>query len=243
MINAIFFRVVSVISEYGGAVLYYAGDAVASHWPAESDAETETALRAAIACGLAVKREVANLPDEGHALAMRCGVSMGDLWLLDVDTPGGRQEVFAGPSLHAVQRLGLAAMACGCRKRRRSGCPATSPASSAAQGCSCTRSVVEPTGPGQWRFHHAIISDAAYQSLVTDQARRLGTQSGRSDPGPQASAAMVGLFCDVPTQATAPPGRPGSIVHISAGDVQLLSVSVEAKNIAWLTEERSFSSE
>ena len=33
------------------------------------------------------------------------------------------------------------------------------------------------------------------------------------------------------------------INRISARDVQLSSVSVEAKNIAWLTQERSFASE
>jgi tetratricopeptide (TPR) repeat protein len=33
--------------------------------------------------------------------------------------------------------------------------------------------LVEPAGEDRWRFHHAIVTEAAYQSLVTDQARRL----------------------------------------------------------------------
>lgn len=106
-INAIFSRVVDVIGDHGGAVLYFAGDAVASHWPTGPD--PETTLRAAIACGLAVQRSVEGLPDELGQLAMRCGLSLGDLWLLDVDAPGGRQAVFVGPALEAVQDLDLTA--------------------------------------------------------------------------------------------------------------------------------------
>ncbi|MBW8640099.1 AAA family ATPase [Hoeflea sp. WL0058] len=107
VINTIFTDVVKVIGAYGGSVLYYAGDAVAAHWPLHND--PAQAVRAAVACGLTVQDTVAAMPADLGVIAMRTSVSVGDLWLLDVDTPSARQAVFCGPGLAAVEGLDLTA--------------------------------------------------------------------------------------------------------------------------------------
>lgn len=52
--------------------------------------------------------------------------------------------------------------------------PSASPESVAAELRSIgATGLIEPVGPRAWRFHHAIVADAAYRSLVTGQAQRL----------------------------------------------------------------------
>ena len=109
VINAVFARIGDVISRHGGSVLYYAGDAVAVHWPMQQPGRDDpaVAVRAAIGCGRAIQDEVALAPVEGRTIEIRAGVGCGDMWLVDTQAPGGRQAVFCGPALEAVAGLDL----------------------------------------------------------------------------------------------------------------------------------------
>lgn len=102
-INATFETVGRAIADHGGAILYYAGDAVAAFWQDEEAAVSS--VTAARDAGLAVQRAVSTAdPDQ----VMRAGVTHGDLWLLDLDVAsGGRVPVFCGPALKALAELDL----------------------------------------------------------------------------------------------------------------------------------------
>lgn len=104
-INEVFNAVSEVITLHGGSILYYAGDAVAAHWPSGED--PAGAVRSAVACGLAVQQRMAELSTEAAPRQMRTGVSFGALWLVDMATPTGRQSLFCGPALAAVEHLVL----------------------------------------------------------------------------------------------------------------------------------------
>ncbi|WP_176440828.1 AAA family ATPase [Oceanicola sp. 22II-s10i] len=104
-IDAVFSVVSEVISGHGGAVLYYAGDAVAAHWP--SVGAPQAAVRRAVACGLTVQNRIAGIATTETPLEMRAGVSIGPAWLVDIDDPTGRQSLFCGPALRAVEDLAL----------------------------------------------------------------------------------------------------------------------------------------
>ena len=105
VIDAVFARIGAVIARHGGAVLSYAGDAVAVHWPATVDPGAP--LRAALACGLAVQREVGDDPVGDRSFEMRAGVGLGEMYLVDTDAAGGRQAVFCGPLLEELAGLDL----------------------------------------------------------------------------------------------------------------------------------------
>ncbi|MCB1331028.1 MAG: hypothetical protein KDK28_16990, partial [Maritimibacter sp.] len=105
VIDGVFARIGAVIARHGGAVLYYAGDAVAVHWPAGDD--PAGALRAAVACGLAVQSEVGADPIGERSIEMRAGVGLGEMWLIETEAPGGRQAVFCGPLLETMAGLDL----------------------------------------------------------------------------------------------------------------------------------------
>ncbi len=91
-------RLVNIITECGGDIVKFAGDAVFAIWPAAATAGLSHAIRMAATCGLTIQKQLHNYPiDEDVTLALRVGVGAGTLYELHLGGYLDRWEyVFAG---------------------------------------------------------------------------------------------------------------------------------------------------
>src|SRR5919201_2340349 len=95
LLNGAFQPLLRLISEAGGEVLKFAGDALLACWPAGDDpaAGLRVAARRAARCALAMHTTLQRYAQaEGLRLRLRIGVGAGDVALLDVGGVYGRRE-------------------------------------------------------------------------------------------------------------------------------------------------------
>ena len=101
-------RLVDIITECGGDIVKFAGDAVFAIWPANDRADLPRAVRLATHCGLEIQKQLHNFAvDTDVRLALRVGVSAGELHELHLGGYLERwEQLFAG---RAMSQAGHAA--------------------------------------------------------------------------------------------------------------------------------------
>jgi class 3 adenylate cyclase/tetratricopeptide (TPR) repeat protein len=88
-LNLYFGRLTDIVSEWGGDILLFAGDAALAIWPCEAET-LPAATRAAVACGLAICRELRGFsPIPEVTLHQRASVGAGSASLLHLGGVGG----------------------------------------------------------------------------------------------------------------------------------------------------------
>ena len=106
-INAVFNIVVSSITEHGGSLLYYAGDAVTAVWPA-TPLDLSASIHTAIACGLDIQEKCKTLPALWNAqrTQMKAMLHHGPLWIVDAAmAQNARQALLCGGVLEGLSSL------------------------------------------------------------------------------------------------------------------------------------------
>ncbi|MEQ9366181.1 MAG: adenylate/guanylate cyclase domain-containing protein [Leptospirales bacterium] len=105
-------RLVDIITECGGDIVKFAGDACFAIWPAQ-DGETDLvrAIRLAANCGLEIQKQLHNYRvDEDVTLALRVGVSAGHLHELHLGGYLERwEQLFAGRAMGESGQAGTRA--------------------------------------------------------------------------------------------------------------------------------------
>ena len=96
MLNRCFGPLVDLISEHGGEVVKFAGDATLALWAADKQAPAEAVARAA-RCALEVQAKLDGLPvAEGVRLRQRLALAAGEVWTALVGGLEGRWEALLG---------------------------------------------------------------------------------------------------------------------------------------------------
>jgi predicted ATPase len=103
-----FSRYLDLVQSSGGEVVYLAGDAVVSYWPA-LDEDQATAARRAALCA----RRMAETPPAGEAAPpLHLGLASGELWAAKIGGWSGRWSLlFGGPATRAAFRAAKASRA------------------------------------------------------------------------------------------------------------------------------------
>ena len=112
LLNTYFGQLISLIAEYGGDVVKFAGDGLLALWPVIPTADgggrhappLQRAIYAAAECGLAVQKALHNYPvAEGIRLSLRVGLGAGEVFTVHVGGEHGRWEfLIAGAPLIQV---------------------------------------------------------------------------------------------------------------------------------------------
>lgn len=104
-------RLVDIITEHGGDIVKFAGDAVFAVWEKEGDENLERAVRAAINCGLAIQKQLHKYEvAPGELLALRVGVGSGNLHELHLGGYRARWEMLiAGAPMGDAGKAGTLA--------------------------------------------------------------------------------------------------------------------------------------
>jgi hypothetical protein len=106
VLNAYFGRMAEVITEHGGDILTFAGDAALALWPAENDEELAQSACRAVQAAQAVQVELLGykLP-QGIILRQRAAVGAGPLSIMQVGGTDGRwQFLVAGDARRQPRR-------------------------------------------------------------------------------------------------------------------------------------------
>lgn len=101
-LNALLGELITLITDHGGDVIKFAGDALLSFWSAPAHAESlETVTQWAAQCAIAMQRHLEQSIGTGEtALALRIGLGAGDVQIALVGQPQEWKElVFAGDPL------------------------------------------------------------------------------------------------------------------------------------------------
>ncbi len=89
-----FGQLIDIITDHGGDIVKFAGDAVLAIWPAESDDQLAASIARAGECALATQSKLTNYQaDTGHSLSLTIGVGGGELQLLQVGGLYNRWEI------------------------------------------------------------------------------------------------------------------------------------------------------
>lgn len=104
-------RLVDIITECGGDIVKFAGDACFAIWPAEDSTDLFRAVRLATNCGLAIQKQLHNYRvDDDVTLALRVGVSAGELHELHLGGYLERwEQLFAGTAMGQAGQAGTRA--------------------------------------------------------------------------------------------------------------------------------------
>lgn len=102
-INTTFEKLCEQITQLGGEILYFAGDAIAAFW-ADGKGST-SAVAKAVSAGDAIRNQNS---EHNDGFLIKTGVTYGDLWVVDIAlNNASRLPVFCGSALHALARLDL----------------------------------------------------------------------------------------------------------------------------------------
>lgn len=104
-------RLVDIITEHGGDIVKFAGDAVFAVWESEGQESLELAVRAATNCGLSIQKQLHRYEvAPGELLALRVGVGSGNLHELHLGGYRDRWELLiAGAPMGEAGRAGTLA--------------------------------------------------------------------------------------------------------------------------------------
>ncbi|MCE9600483.1 MAG: adenylate/guanylate cyclase domain-containing protein [Spirochaetia bacterium] len=104
-------RLVDIITEHGGDIVKFAGDAVFAVWETEADGNLDRAVRAAIHCGLSIQKQLHKYEvAPGELLALRVGVGSGNLHELHLGGYRDRWELLiAGAPMGDAGKAGTLA--------------------------------------------------------------------------------------------------------------------------------------
>lgn len=115
ILNAYFGLMIAQVEQHGGDVFKFAGDALLAIWlpDADTDGEVKTdgvatdneaeRITAAVACSLAIQRELQDFTADGERLQLRITVDTGKVRLLEIGGVHGRWEsLILGEPLHRV---------------------------------------------------------------------------------------------------------------------------------------------
>ncbi|MGZ4778371.1 MAG: AAA family ATPase [Thermoanaerobaculia bacterium] len=102
VLNAYFGRLISAVTDHGGDVVKFAGDALLAFWPVEDDRDAlDHAARIAARCALEIQDAVTNFDaPAGERLSLRVGVGAGPAVTASLGGIYGRYEfVLSGPAV------------------------------------------------------------------------------------------------------------------------------------------------
>jgi class 3 adenylate cyclase/tetratricopeptide (TPR) repeat protein len=103
-LNQFFGELVSIVHEFGGDIVKFAGDAVLAHWPSSADAVMHEALQAC-QCSLALQSRLHNFKVEGGVLTLHVGVATGRVAGIYVGGEQGHIEfLISGEALDLVSK-------------------------------------------------------------------------------------------------------------------------------------------
>lgn len=94
-LNSYFGRLISIIEDYGGDVVKFAGDALTAVWPSITNATEShtTATIQAAACALTIQTDLhAYQTDSGDSLTLRIGLGAGEVAMVHIGSIYGRWE-------------------------------------------------------------------------------------------------------------------------------------------------------
>jgi class 3 adenylate cyclase len=103
-LNQFFGELVSIVHEFGGDIVKFAGDAVLAHWPSAPEAVMHEALQAC-QCSLALQSRLHNFKVEGGVLTLHVGVATGRVAGIYVGGEQGHIEfLLSGEALDLVSK-------------------------------------------------------------------------------------------------------------------------------------------
>ena len=108
-LNAYFGQLIDLITIHGGDVIKFAGDALTAVWPVAIAADRDAlplAAQQAATCALAIQAALQDYQTrDGHRLALRMGLGVGNITLMHVGGVYGRWElVITGSPLSQVSQ-------------------------------------------------------------------------------------------------------------------------------------------
>jgi hypothetical protein len=93
-LNGYFGRVIEEITDHGGDIVRFAGDAILAVWPAAGQEDARHATRCAARCGLSLQQELRGYrTDTGRELSIKIGVGSGDFTCMHLGGEFARWEV------------------------------------------------------------------------------------------------------------------------------------------------------
>ena len=106
LLNGCFSPLVELVTEHGGLVEKFAGDATLALWPVDEQGEMGIAVRRAVLCCREIQRQLDDLEIRGFRLRLRIGVSAGPAWATTTGGVDGRWEtMIAGEVLNGLDRV------------------------------------------------------------------------------------------------------------------------------------------